>query len=243
MFQSELVQLSTMTEYDLGGEGDMFKAPEPIIEERIVGLDPLSAAISMVSFTGDSVLAQDLKFADITTLENEPLLSEVFYECHKDLVETAAIGTSFAEALEMEIPPMKIDVGESMMNELPLDSPFQKSASKGCLSSVEWMWIQGAALKSNLLECSGLDFGAAETLSSGNGDTSHTRSALGQLLLLHNCKTEGRREKLLRYINKKTKRNFGRKIKYACRKALADSQPRVRGRFAKTEDFNVSVKK
>ncbi|CAA6665725.1 unnamed protein product [Spirodela intermedia] len=47
---------------------------------------------------------------------------------------------------------------------------------------------------------------------------------------------EDRRQKLSRYRKKKTKRNFGRKIKYACRKALADSQPRVRGRFAKTED-------
>ncbi len=28
-------------------------------------------------------------------------------------------------------------------------------------------------------------------------------------------------------------RNFDRKIKYACRKTLADSRPRVRGRFAK----------
>ena len=31
-------------------------------------------------------------------------------------------------------------------------------------------------------------------------------------------------------------RNFDRKIKYACRKTLADSRPRVRGRFAKNED-------
>ena len=31
-------------------------------------------------------------------------------------------------------------------------------------------------------------------------------------------------------------RNFERKIKYSCRKVLADSRPRVRGRFAKNED-------
>nr|POE54289.1 zinc finger protein constans-like 5 [Quercus suber] len=55
-------------------------------------------------------------------------------------------------------------------------------------------------------------------------------------LTIINCTTEERREKLSRYRNKKTKRNFGRKIKYACRKALADSQPRIRGRFAKTEE-------
>nr|GMD03363.1 zinc finger protein CONSTANS-LIKE 1 isoform X2 [Ipomoea batatas] len=45
-----------------------------------------------------------------------------------------------------------------------------------------------------------------------------------------------RNEKLSRYRMKKGKRNFVRRIKYACRKALADSQPRIRGRFAKTEE-------
>lgn len=29
-------------------------------------------------------------------------------------------------------------------------------------------------------------------------------------------------------------------FQYACRKALADSQPRIRGRFAKTEESEVS---
>lgn len=52
--------------------------------------------------------------------------------------------------------------------------------------------------------------------------------------------SEDRWEKLSRYWNKKSKRNFGRKIKYACRKALADSQPRIRGRFAKTEEVDSS---
>ncbi|CAA6661121.1 unnamed protein product [Spirodela intermedia] len=50
---------------------------------------------------------------------------------------------------------------------------------------------------------------------------------------------EDRMQKLSRYRKKKTKRNFCRKIKYACRKALADSQPRIRGRFAKTEEGEV----
>jgi hypothetical protein len=36
-------------EYDLGGEGDLFKAPEPIIEEPLLTLDPVAAAISIMS--------------------------------------------------------------------------------------------------------------------------------------------------------------------------------------------------
>ncbi|GMJ02005.1 hypothetical protein like AT1G04500 [Hibiscus trionum] len=48
---------------------------------------------------------------------------------------------------------------------------------------------------------------------------------------------EQRREKIHRYLKKRNERNFTKKIKYACRKTLADSRPRVRGRFAKNEDF------
>ncbi|KAJ0095579.1 hypothetical protein Patl1_15870 [Pistacia atlantica] len=43
-------------------------------------------------------------------------------------------------------------------------------------------------------------------------------------VMITTCPTKDLREKLSRYRNKKTKRNFGRKIKYACRKALGDSQ-------------------
>ncbi|XP_044485181.1 zinc finger protein HD1-like isoform X2 [Mangifera indica] len=48
---------------------------------------------------------------------------------------------------------------------------------------------------------------------------------------------EQRKEKIHRYMKKRNERNFTKKIKYACRKTLADSRPRVRGRFAKNDDF------
>ncbi|XP_027936455.1 uncharacterized protein LOC114191474 [Vigna unguiculata] len=48
---------------------------------------------------------------------------------------------------------------------------------------------------------------------------------------------EQRKEKINRYMKKRNERNFSKKIKYACRKTLADSRPRVRGRFAKNDDF------
>ena len=47
---------------------------------------------------------------------------------------------------------------------------------------------------------------------------------------------EERRQKILRYRQKRHERNFKKKIKYVCRKTLADSRPRVRGRFARNTD-------
>ncbi|KAI7746481.1 hypothetical protein M8C21_008294 [Ambrosia artemisiifolia] len=48
--------------------------------------------------------------------------------------------------------------------------------------------------------------------------------------------SEERKEKIHRYMKKRNERNFSKKIKYVCRKTLADSRPRVRGRFAKNDE-------
>ncbi|XP_068663915.1 uncharacterized protein [Aristolochia californica] len=53
---------------------------------------------------------------------------------------------------------------------------------------------------------------------------------------------EERKVKIHRYMKKRTERNFSKKIKYACRKTLADSRPRVRGRFAKNDEFGETAR-
>ncbi|CAK9231074.1 unnamed protein product [Sphagnum troendelagicum] len=47
---------------------------------------------------------------------------------------------------------------------------------------------------------------------------------------------EERRQLLQRFQQKRAQRNFNKKIKYACRKSLADKRPRVRGRFARNDE-------
>ena len=47
---------------------------------------------------------------------------------------------------------------------------------------------------------------------------------------------EERLQKILRYRAKRQMRNFNRTIKYQCRKSLADTRPRVRGRFARDNE-------
>ncbi|KAK4792231.1 hypothetical protein SAY86_022666 [Trapa natans] len=196
-YARELAQSSTITAYDLGGEGDLFKAPEPVTEEPMLELDPLAVAISMMSFSEDSILVQDL---DITSLQNQPLMSsEVFYESHEDLVEKATSGTTVSEALGSNILPLRMDESLNCVT-------LSNGNAGGC-----------------------------------NGDINLIHSPLERHLgFLSDCISEGRKEKLSRYRDKRTRRNFSRNIKYACRKALADSQPRIRGRFAKCKELNVS---
>ncbi|XP_061349305.1 uncharacterized protein LOC133294616 isoform X2 [Gastrolobium bilobum] len=230
-----------MSEYDLAAEGDLFKAPEPIIEEPVVDVDPMTAAISMIS-CGEDVSSQGLKSTDIDILQNEQLLSEVFYECKKDLLEKAAIESPLSEILDIKVPVLNIDENSIQENKPLPDMP--KSISSGSLSSMDWM--HGAAMNPAFLDIPGIDFNAVygmrrsfsegDIKTLGNGNMNIVQSPHERPFPICNCTSEERQEKLSRYRNKKTKRNFGRKIKYACRKALADSQPRIRGRFAKTEE-------
>ena len=48
---------------------------------------------------------------------------------------------------------------------------------------------------------------------------------------------EERRARILRYRQKRHERNFRKRIKYNCRKTLADSRPRIRGRFARNDEI------
>ncbi|XP_024982045.1 uncharacterized protein LOC112518542 isoform X1 [Cynara cardunculus var. scolymus] len=244
-----LVQTSTISDYDLGGEGDLFKAPEPIIEQPFVSLAPMTSAMSMISCGEDpiSISPQELKVTDIESLQNEELLNDVFYECKNILAKEVATGSSpLSEVLSFNFPVTTDENPIAKENVHPL-CQIPKSMSYDSLNSRDW--VNGTQIKPNFLDFSELDFGNAygmrrafsdgdiKTLADANPSLIHY--PLGQPQLISERTTKERMQKLSRYRNKKTKRNFGRKIKYACRKALADSQPRIRGRFAKTDESDM----
>ncbi|XP_031505427.1 uncharacterized protein LOC116267700 [Nymphaea colorata] len=52
---------------------------------------------------------------------------------------------------------------------------------------------------------------------------------------------EEKKERIERYLKKKNLRNFNKTIKYACRKTLADSRQRIRGRFARNDELQDSI--
>nr|GMD10482.1 zinc finger protein CONSTANS-LIKE 10-like isoform X1 [Ipomoea batatas] len=232
---------TTSSGYDLGGEGDLFKAPEPIfIEEPLVNLDPMAAAISLISLGDDVTSHQGFEISNIieSSFENGQLLSEIFYECKRDLLARD-------EGLDVKIPI--IAETNLQASEVHLDSQgssLQESVSSESLNTMNWP--QGAPLRPTLLDFQGAAaYGNGRMMmrrSLSEGDmkggyaNQKTDPAHGQSQTIRSSISEDRNEKLSRYRMKKAKRNFVRRIKYACRKALADSQPRIRGRFAKTEE-------
>ncbi|KAJ7959334.1 Zinc finger protein CONSTANS [Quillaja saponaria] len=197
---NDLAQASTIS-YDLGGEGDLFKAPEPIIEEPVMVLDPMTAAMSMLSSGEDAISPQGLKATEMDSLQNEQLFSEVFYECKRDLLEKASLQSPLSEILDIKVPVLGIEVNQIQEDKPLPDSPFQKSVSSGCL------------------DFPGMDFSAAyrirRAFSEGDIENLDNGSVIQsqQPLIIINCNNEDRQEKLSRYRNKKAKRNFGRKIK------------------------------
>ena len=135
----------------------MFKALEPIIEEPIVSLDPMTAAISLISCDEDVITSQGLKAADIESIQNEQLL-EVLYECEKELMAQEAIETLLSEVLDIKIPVVRTDENQNQENKMLSDVQFQKSVRSGCVSSMEW--IRGDPIKPNFLDFPGMDFGS-----------------------------------------------------------------------------------
>ncbi|KAF2312124.1 hypothetical protein GH714_028140 [Hevea brasiliensis] len=194
---SNIFQTSTISEYDLGGEGDLFKAPEPIIEEPLVGLDPMTAALSMISCGEEVISSQGLKVADIESIETEQLLSEIFYECKKDLMEKAAIETPLSEILDIKIPVMRVDENQTGAGSLIMGF-YDRLLVMGTWDSSILPLISHSLSAAAPLKTAGKSF-------PGTGIRRQRGTLAGKL-----------------------------------RKALADSQPRIRGRFAKTEDSDVS---
>ncbi|EPS59380.1 hypothetical protein M569_15428 [Genlisea aurea] len=208
--------------YNIWGEGDLFEAPEPVMEEpaAVMGLDPMASC-------GEGVVIQSLAVSDIeSSIKSGRILSEVFYECRKDLLAAAKEGNSnetTPKLLLLSDPPPPLGV----------EAPFPKSVSSCCLDSMEGGGAAPAFLDFPVMDLESV-FGMRRAFSEGDIKTLENNDDKNRRIALIN--SELRKEKLSRYRSKKSRRNFGRKIKYACRKALADNQPRIRGRFAKTEE-------
>ncbi|KAE8712402.1 MOS4-associated complex 3A [Hibiscus syriacus] len=117
---------------------------------------------------------------------------------------------------------------------LPQDLEFQgDNAGIFCPDSMQWMFkpgdLQGLSCEKQQLV--GARMSSTPLASEMSSLEDSTFNKVGKL------SAEQRKEKIHRYMKKRNERNFTKKIKYACRKTLADSRPRVRGRFAKNDDF------
>lgn len=118
----------------------------------------MTSAISMISCGEDVIASQGLKVANIDSIHHEQLLSEVFSEWEKDLVDKVVIDAPFSEVLDIKIPFMRTGENQIQESKLLPDIPFQKSVSSGSLTSMEW--VHGTMMKPSFLEIPGMDLGS-----------------------------------------------------------------------------------
>lgn len=129
------------------------------MEEPLLGYDSTTAAISMISCGEDAISQQIIKAADMDSFQSDHLLSEVFYECKKDLMEKSAMDESFSKGLDGKMPPATKEEDLTIEREgLVTGSTMQKSASSGSLSSAEW--IKGGVARLSFLDFGTMDFEA-----------------------------------------------------------------------------------
>lgn len=124
-----------------------------------MNLDPMAAAIPMISCAEDVISSQVLKVSDIeSSFEKEQLLNDVFYGCKRDLL-SKGVETPPSDVLDAKIPIAKINEEMAGEKHFAPQGSFQKSVSSESLSSMEL--AQGTPLRPNFLDFSGIDFSAA----------------------------------------------------------------------------------
>ncbi|KAG2713931.1 hypothetical protein I3760_03G002300 [Carya illinoinensis] len=102
---------------------------------------------------------------------------------------------------------------------------------------------------SHSVSVSSMDVGVVPESTMIDISISHPRTPKGTidlfsgppLLMTHQLTPLDREARVLRYREKKKTRKFEKTIRYASRKAYAETRPRIKGRFAKRTDIEVEV--
>ncbi|KAJ1414007.1 CCT domain [Sesbania bispinosa] len=99
---------------------------------------------------------------------------------------------------------------------------------------------------SQSVSVSSMDVGIVPESTLSDISVSHSKSTIGTSELFPPIPMPSHlapmdRDKVLRYREKKKTRKFEKKIKYASRKAYAETRPRIKGRFAKRTDVEAEV--
>ncbi|KAG1678280.1 hypothetical protein FOA52_013901 [Chlamydomonas sp. UWO 241] len=146
------------------------------------------------------------------------------------------VPTYLAQAHPGMMMPAGVKIEEGVSDPMGLSST--QSAQAAAQQLQQQQASPGGLRKSH----SALELGAWRKVAAGELDAFVSPSTREQLLHLEGLGNLGRLtpaerlQKILRYRAKRQMRNFNPTIKYQCRKSLADTRPRVRGRFARDNE-------
>ncbi|CAN6442406.1 unnamed protein product [Victoria cruziana] len=137
--------------------------------------------------------------------------------------------SAFHRNLSIRSPDQPLLRHESAPFQLFLRSPSENSAFNSELSSIQ---SDGQSMRRVF------SAGDLQMMYSGLESESSLglESVVNGMQKVARYNAEEKKERIQRYRSKRNQRNFNKKITYACRKTLANSRPRVRGRFVRNEE-------
>ncbi|KAI7742667.1 hypothetical protein M8C21_011200 [Ambrosia artemisiifolia] len=115
----------------------------------------------------------------------------------------------------------------------PISSPTELLDFEGCNTTVRRVFSAEDLQGTNMVQC--------HSHRSESPISSESNSIIESMNKACRYSPDEKKERIERYRNKKSQRNFTKKIKYVCRKTLADSRPRIRGRFARNDEIEKAM--
>ncbi|RRT63667.1 hypothetical protein B296_00037270 [Ensete ventricosum] len=211
-----LVQIS-FTDYDLGGYGDLFEAPKPTLEES---LDPITATMTVMPGYGSTITEETMKTTDTELIQDEDLSCEVFFDCKRDiLAKSTIIVPSAVTVAAVQTEEDMIGAKDNSFAEGSLQKSGSVDYSK--VLGVEPCFLGFTDMNLEVALQMRRAYSEEDIQILGNSNSVHVNMNIVPTFKLlasfEDVKIEDkireRRIKLSRYRKKRTKRNYGRKIK------------------------------
>ncbi|GAB2235082.1 hypothetical protein Droror1_Dr00004362 [Drosera rotundifolia] len=194
-----------------------------------------SSPSSSVVFTHPQLQSLEIIPPSIIPLLSEPLMLSQIFDVNEPTIHTT-------EEAPASMTYHSYPFGTSFCTESPsVAERKMRALSVGCPT---WSWSDSDTSPATVLNTDDLQ-GAFNYLSReqrAQSSLSSDCNAVIEGITSKACRysPEEKRERIERYRSKRSQRNFNKKIQYACRKTLADTRPRIKGRFARNEEQQVS---
>lgn len=142
-----MVQISDISEYNLGGDWDLFKEPQPIMEQPLVSLNHMTSTMSMF-LCSDDVMSREIKSTEVESFQNDYFLSNLFYGFEDILSKEPS---SPSQILNFKLPETET-VNNVVKENLHPQGKITKSVSSDSLISMNGAQVSPNSVKFSEME-------------------------------------------------------------------------------------------
>nr|QCQ83081.1 putative constans like-1 [Ambrosia artemisiifolia] len=224
-------QSGTLFSNDGGDEEDESEAASWLLFDGAVGKSNGNKESGGFLFDGEGGEEEYLEFMEFGGGDDQQ-------QCYTKVPEKMYAGGGDADSV---VPVQKNQHHEFQNHKFQLGMEYEGSNGGGGYGYPQVL--------THSVSMSSLDVGVVPDSTRSEGSLSHPRHSKGTIDLFSNPPVQvatqltpmDREARVLRYREKKKTRKFEKTIRYASRKAYAETRPRIKGRFAKRTNADVDV--